>query len=446
MSINFTFLDELPNDWKTARVKNILDYNHHYPIGDGDHGSIKPEMYQDEGIPYLRVQNLSWGFDINYDNLVYISDEVNQANSKSILMPDDILIAKTGTVGKMAIIPESMKQANTTSSVGKITINQKIFNNRYFAYLFSSPMFQEQIKEIAYQKSAQPGFNIDDLIEFNIIIPPRDIQNKIANHLDKETTKIDLTIAKNEELIKLLSEKRVALINQVVTKGLNPDVPMKDSGVEWIGEIPEHYSIIKLKFLTSKIGSGKTPKGGSEIYVSEGIPLLRSQNIHFDSIRLDDVVYITEEINQTMLSTVVKNKDILFNITGASIGRCNYIEDINIANVNQHVCIIRPNKKIFYKYLNYFLQSDCGQNQVFLNQNGTSREGLNFEDLSNFYIILPKDIKEQKTVVSYLEKEIIKIYTTINKVKENIRLLEEYKTSLIHHVVTGKIDVRGEEI
>ena len=446
MSINFTFLDELPNDWKTARVKNILDYNHHYPIGDGDHGSIKPEMYQDEGIPYLRVQNLSWGFDINYDNLVYISDEVNQANSKSILMPDDILIAKTGTVGKMAIIPESMKQANTTSSVGKITINQKIFNNRYFAYLFSSPMFQEQIKEKAYQKSAQPGFNIDDLIEFNIIIPPRDIQNKIANHLDKETTKIDLTIAKNEELIKLLSEKRVALINQVVTKGLNPDVPMKDSGVEWIGEIPEHYSIIKLKFLTSKIGSGKTPKGGSEIYVSEGIPLLRSQNIHFDSIRLDDVVYITEEINQTMLSTVVKNKDILFNITGASIGRCNYIEDINIANVNQHVCIIRPNKKIFYKYLNYFLQSDCGQNQVFLNQNGTSREGLNFEDLSNFYIILPKDIKEQKTVVSYLEKEIIKIYTTINKVKENIRLLEEYKTSLIHHVVTGKIDVRGEEI
>ncbi len=446
MSINFTFLDELPNDWKTARVKNILDYNHHYPIGDGDHGSIKPEMYQDEGIPYLRVQNLSWGFDINYDNLVYISDEVNQANSKSILMPDDILIAKTGTVGKMAIIPESMKQANTTSSVGKITINQKIFNNRYFAYLFSSPMFQEQIKEKAYQKSAQPGFNIDDLIEFNIIIPPRDIQNKIANHLDKETTKIDLTIAKNEELIKLLSEKRVALINQVVTKGLNPNVPMKDSGVKWIGEIPEHYSIIKLKFLTSKIGSGKTPKGGSEIYVSEGIPLLRSQNIHFDSIRLDDVVYITEEINQTMLSTVVKNKDILFNITGASIGRCNYIEDINIANVNQHVCIIRPNKKIFYKYLNYFLQSDCGQNQVFLNQNGTSREGLNFEDLSNFYIILPKDIKEQKTVVSYLEKEIIKIYTTINKVKENIRLLEEYKTSLIHHVVTGKIDVRGEEI
>ena len=147
-----------------------------------------------------------------------------------------------------------------------------------------------------------------------------------------------------------------------------------------------------------------------------------------------------------MLSTVVKNKDILFNITGASIGRCNYIEDINIANVNQHVCIIRPNKKIFYKYLNYFLQSDCGQNQVFLNQNGTSREGLNFEDLSNFYIILPKDIKEQKTVVSYLEKELMRIYMAINKVKENIQLLEEYKTSLIHHVVTGKIDVRGEEI
>ena len=203
--------------------------------------------------------------------MVYISDEVNLANSKSILIPDDILIAKTGaTVGKMAIIPKSMPQANTTSSVGKITINHELFNIKYFAYLFSSPMFQEQIKEKAYQKSAQPGFNIDDLIEFKIIIPPFNAQKQIANYLDKQIAKIDDTIAKNEELIQLLDEKRVALINQVVTKGLDPDVPMKDSGVEWIGEIPEHWEINPLKNVSSII-MGQSPNSNDINDEKEGI-------------------------------------------------------------------------------------------------------------------------------------------------------------------------------
>ena len=108
---NLNYVGEIPKKWETARVKHILDYNHHYPIGDGDHGSIKPEMYQDEGIPYIRVQNLSWGFDLNFKNMVYISNFVNNQNRKSILKPKDILIANLElplwTVGsfRFAIMP-----------------------------------------------------------------------------------------------------------------------------------------------------------------------------------------------------------------------------------------------------------------------------------------------------------------------------------------------------
>ena len=431
---NIKWIGKIPKQWQVNKIKDCLQFN----IG-GTPSTKVNEYFEGDNI-WVSIADLnSNNEEYIFDSSVKISDEGVRNSNVKLIKKGSLLYSFKLSVGLTAFAgcdlytneaiasfkPSNIVDLNFLKYVLKDGFDNNANINIYGAKIFNS-----------------------DLIKFSKFVMPKKLeeQQQIANYLDKKTNKINEIIAKNKQLIDLLEEKRTTLINQVVTKGLNPDVTMKDSGVEWIGEIPKHYSIVKLKFLTSKIGSGKTPRGGSEIYVSEGIPLLRSQNIHFDSIKLDDVVYVTDEINQSMLSTVVKNNDVLLNITGASIGRCNYIEDINIANVNQHVCIIRPNKKIFYKYLNYFLQSDCGQNQVFLNQNGTSREGLNFEDLSNFYIILPNDIKEQKTVVLYLEKEIMKIYTTINKVKENIQLLEEYKSSLIHHVVTGKIDVRGEEI
>ena len=367
---------------------------------------------------------------------VYGSGGLFKYTNEYLFNGESVLFGRKGTLGKPIYLN---KRFWTVDTMYYLSFNMHLLPKYCYYYLTIYPW-----NKISTE-TAKPSVVGNDLIISLFAIPDMDEQKQIANYLDKKTGKIDETISKNKQLIDLLKEKRTALINQVVTKGLNPEAPMKDSEIEWIGEIPEHWDVRKLKYLTSKIGSGKTPKGGSEIYVSEGIPLLRSQNIHFDSVRWDDVVYITNEINKTMWSTIVKNHDVLLNITGASIGRCNYIEDIDIANVNQHVCIIRPNKTIFYKYLNYFLQSECGQNQVFLNQNGTSREGLNFEDLSNFDIILP-DYEEQIKIVSFIDNEIKKIYSTISKINDSITLLEEYKTSLIHHVVTGKIDVRGEEI
>lgn len=443
MAIDFNFFDELPDNWETARVKNILDYNHHYPIGDGDHGSIKPEMYQDDGIPYLRVQNLSWGFDINYDNLVYISDEVNLANSKSILIPDDILIAKTGaTVGKMAIIPKSMPQANTTSSVGKITINQKLFNIKYFAYLFSSPMFQEQIKEKAYQKSAQPGFNIDDLIEFKIIIPPFNAQQQLANYLDKKTAKIDATIAKNEELIQLLEEKRVALINQVVTKGLNPDVPMKDSGVEWIGEIPEHWDMMKISNIFNNIGSGTTPKSSNdEYYIDGNVNWLITGDLNDNYIHNTSTKITKKALHDTSALKIYPKESLVIAMYGATIGK------LGILNIetctNQACCVLSRSKIMNIKYTYYWFLGY--RNEIISLSYGGGQPNISQDVIKNLKCIVPP-FNEQKQIIDYLDTEITKINKTITKVTENINLLEEYKTSLIHHVVTGKIDVRGEEI
>ena len=145
---------------------------------------------------------------------------------------------------------------------------------------------------------------------------------------------------------------------------------MKDSGIDWLGEIPEHWEVKKLKYFVSKIGSGVTPKGGANIYQSSGIPFLRSQNIHFEGLMLDDIVYISTIIHNRMNNSKVNVNDVLLNITGASIGRCYFIDEtLKEANVNQHVCIIRPDTNIIQTiFLYYILRSSLGQRQIRIEQ------------------------------------------------------------------------------
>jgi len=159
---------------------------------------------------------------------------------------------------------------------------------------------------------------------------------------------------------------RKSIIHKAVTRGLDDSVELKDSGVKWLGRIPIHWNVYRLRDITSKIGSGVTPEGGASSYVDEGIPLFRSQNIHFDGLRLDDIALITEEQHNSMSNTKVQGGDVLLNITGASLGRCHYVpKNFGDANVNQHVCIIRTYRKLNFKFLNFFLSSDTGQKQIF---------------------------------------------------------------------------------
>ncbi len=271
-------------------------------------------------------------------------------------------------------------------------------------------------------------------------------QTAIAKYLEHKTTQIDKLIAKKEQFIQLLEEERVAVINQAVTKGLDPNVSMKDSGIEWLGQIPKHWEVNKIKSVTKKIGSGVTPKGGAEIYELTGIPLLRSQNVYFDGFRLDNVAYITREIHDSMKNSQVLFGDVLLNITGGSIGRCYYVtNEFEEANVNQHVCIVRPNERIITEFLYYVLSSTLGQQQIDLCQTGGNREALNFEQLKNFFLILPS-VEEQYELILQLKKSLKAVSLTIIKSIQEIELLKEYKTALISEVVTGKIDVRNEKL
>ena len=194
--------------------------------------------------------------------------------------------------------------------------------------------------------------------------------------------------------------------------------------------------ILRVKDFASKVGSGVTPRGGADIYLSEGIPFFRSQNITNEGLLLDDIVYISEEINESMSSTKLFKGDVLLNITGASIGRCYYLPDnFSDGNVNQHVCIIRPKKNVISSFLYYNLISKIGQEQIAFSQTGANREGLAKEDICNFRFNIPS-LKEQKVIVDFLDKKTAEIDTQISLIDKKVSALQKLKQSLISSVVT----------
>jgi len=282
----------------------------------------------------------------------------------------------------------------------------------------------------------------DILKNIGLPIPPIKEQEVIVQFLDHEVDKIDKLILEQEKLIELLREKRQIVISEAVTKGLNPKVKVKDSGVAWLGKVPESWDIVRLKKITSRISSGKTPSGGAEVYVDIGVIFLRSQNVYDEGLRLEDVVRIPEKIDAEMSSSRVKGGDILLNITGGSIGRsCCLPYDFESANVNQHVCAIRLSDPDMVSFVELFFKSDIIKKQIDYIQNGAAREGLNFEQIGNFSICIPPP-DERKLLVEEVKRKIKNFNDLISQIIESTSLLQERRSALISAAVSGQIDVR----
>ena len=199
--------------------------------------------------------------------------------------------------------------------------------------------------------------------------------------------------------------------------------------------------MLRIKDYTTKVGSGVTPRGGAETYLDEGIPLFRSQNVTNDGFLMDDIAFISEEVDESMKGTRVKPGDVLLNITGASIGRCYYTsEDFERGNVNQHVCIIRPKKnKVKPDYLHYCIISDKGQQQIDLTQTGANREGLAVEDIKGFMFDIPS-LSVQQRIVDYLDEKLAKIDGRINVLEKQKDAYARLKKSVIHQTITRGLD------
>lgn len=213
----------------------------------------------------------------------------------------------------------------------------------------------------------------------------------------------------------------------------------KPSGIDWLGNVPNHWKIIRIKDIIVKIGSGVTPKGGSEVYVSEGIPLLRSQNVYDDGLRIDDVSFIDEATHTKMRSSQLKPNDILINITGASIGRtCIVPYTMPRANINQHIIFIRAKKNLVPYASNYF-KTNSVKEYINLIQAGTSKEALNMGQTLNIPIILPSP-DEQTAIAQYLDAKTQAIDKKINLLTKKAETYKELRKSLINDTICKGLD------
>jgi len=426
------------NHRKLVKIKNVSKVN--YGLG-------QPPKLSESGIPIIRATNINHG-KITDKDMIYSELENLPLERAPLLQEGEILVVRSGAyTGDSAIVPSKYIGAAPGYD---LRLSPSNVLPKYLAYcLLSSFVLENQIFLLKL-RAAQPHINAEDLGGCLISLPESfEEQKAISDFLDRETQNIDLLIEKKQKLIELLQEKRQAIIDEAVTKGLDPNAPMKNSGIEWLSAVPAHWNVKKLKYTTSKIGSGKTPRGGAEVYSDSGVVFLRSQNVHFDGLRLDDVVFIDPSIDEEMSNTRVRPLDVLLNITGASLGRtCLVPEDCAPSNVNQHVCIIRPMKEHFEPiFLSLIMNSTYIQTQIFESENGVSREGLNFAQIANIVTILPS-VDEQKYIADHLSKKTNTFNKLLFNLKKQIAKLQEYRQSLISEAVTGKVDVRhhGKEV
>ncbi|MBY7660610.1 restriction endonuclease subunit S [Vibrio atlanticus] len=268
-------------------------------------------------------------------------------------------------------------------------------------------------------------------------------QQKMANFLDHETAKIDTLITKQEKLIELLKEKRQAVISHAVTKGLNPDAPMKDSGVEWLGEVPEHWEVGRVKNLAKLISKGTTPSTIGGGFIDEGIRFLKGENIGKSLfVNLSPTFYISEEVDAQLSRSRLQENDVLVIIAGATTGKASILtKELLPANTNQAVSFIRPKKTIYSKLIALWLSTEYAQRIIWMGAVQAAQPNLSMEDLGNLPIVLP-DEDEVIPLLNEIDRKIEQFDALTLKANSAIELMKERKTALISAAVTGKIDVR----
>ena len=271
------------------------------------------------------------------------------------------------------------------------------------------------------------------------LLPPKSEQDRIVTFLDGKTAEIDTLIAKEQRKIELLDEQKAILINRAVTQGLNPKAPLKDSGIDWIGQIPVHWEILRVKHCSLYFTSGS--RGWGDYYADEGDAFLQSGDLTDNcTISLSGVKRVKLPRRAEGLRTRLQNHDTVVCITGANTGRVANVGEVGeTIYVNQHLCLVRPSDRINHQYLSLALSGSAARTHFTLSQYGL-KEGLNLDDVKNCVFPVPP-MDEQEKILHHINDLTQITEHTRSRVTAQIQSLQSLRSTLIAHAVTGKIKV-----
>jgi type I restriction enzyme S subunit len=261
--------------------------------------------------------------------------------------------------------------------------------------------------------------------------------------LDWANGRLERAIRAKRKVIALLGEQKQAIIHRAVTRGLDPSVPLKPSGIPWLGDIPQHWEAPRVKQCARKISKGTTPSTeGREILESGPVRFLKAENISTGRITDKPLCFIDEETNRMIRRSQLAEDDILFVIAGATLGKTAVVPvEVLPANTNQAVAFIRPNSRVVPSFLELWLQSPRIKERIWLNAVQSAQPNLSMADLGNFVTPVPT-CNEQERILGFLKSATKPMSEAISRLEREIELLREYRTRLVADVVTGKLDVR----
>jgi len=355
------------------------------------------------------------------------------------LKENDLLITKDGSIGKVAIVQGLEGQATLNSGVFVTRPLKNQYLTAYLYWILNSSVF---LCFIDYNKTGSTVLHLyqDTFENFSFPIPPIQEQKRVCYYLDRKTTQIDDLISKKQKLIELLKEERAAIINQAVTKGLNPDAPMKDSGIEWLGKIPEGWEMEKVSHAFSTIGSGTTPLAGNPEYHNEGTtPWINTGDLNNGILKTCNKKITNIAFNDYSALKIYPIGSLIIAMYGATIGKVSILDFT--ACTNQACCVLSESKKWNVKYVFYWFIAN--KEHIVSMSYGGGQPNISQEIIKSLRIPLPER-DEQYAIITYLDHKTTKIDQTITKIEKQIELLKEFRTTLISEVVTGKIDVRNE--
>lgn len=428
----------IPNDWGVGRLKNIKAKKQ-YAIVDGPFGSaISTDDYCEEGVPLIRIVNLK-GYNVDDSTIMHISPKLAEEVNRSSFSINDIIIAKTGaTVGKCSI-NNKIEYGILSSSCVKISFDNNI-DNRFYYFFFNTRQFNEALR-MSCNGTTRDTINLIPFSNIQCPIPPFPTQQRIADFLDRKCAEIDELAALQETMIAELKRYKQSVITEAVTKGLDPDVPMKDSGVEWIGEIPSHWNETKvLNLLSMPITDG--PHETPDLFDS-GIPFISADAVSDGYINFDNKRgYISQEYYEECCKKYIPQKyDIYMIKSGASTGRTAIVETDKVFTIWSPLAVFRANTNMILPYyLLYVLRSYGFQKQVETNWSYGTQQNIGMRTLEKLIVSFPS-LAEQRSIADHLDQKCAEIDELIAIKQQKIEALKEYKKSVIFEYVTGKKEI-----
>lgn len=442
-------IGNVPDNWTVNKTLRCLDM----PITDGPHET--PNAVDEAvGIPFVSAEAVSCGKgSIDFEHIWgFISkDYYNECCKKYTPQIDDIYMIKSGaTTGKIAIV-NTKRLFTIWSPLAVFRANTFIIIPKYLFYFLQSPMYLSQV-ELGWNYGTQQNIGMRVLEQLYICYPSPAEQQQIVHFLDRKCTAIDTAIEKTKKSIEKLEEYKKAVITKAVTKGIDPNAKMKDSGVEWIGEVPEYWSVTRLKYAYDNSNGSAVRVGpfGSALpssdYISDGEWIYNQRTVLDENFTTNNTC-VSKEKADSLSGFRVYPGDILITTRG-TLGRIAIVPNGAPSGI-LHPCIIRfrvDSNIVMPELLKYmFNDSDFFIKQIEFTNNSTTIEALYSYNLHN--LILPAiPIIEQQQIVHFLDRKCTAIDAAIEKKKKAIEKWEEYKKSLIYYAVTGKIDCRNEVI